>query len=172
MNINGVESAIFGFWQNEDPDRYSILLEGKVVGSISWRMFSTPTFLNFEASVFPSGFCYYQRQIPRAEIFPIAFISDLEVYEPHRQRGVGKAALRSVLRDAQSQVAAVSFIRVGWASERDKNWKVEWYQREGFILLNNEKDDFTVPCLWHPLANIALPEQPVTLQCGCPHSAF
>jgi GNAT superfamily N-acetyltransferase len=150
-----VETLNVNLWGTHPPG--NIKADGQSVGDIRWDIYHGPTFQNFDA--FDSGFDFYRRQIP-APIFPTAFIESIDVDDKHRRQGYASAALRIVLARVKRKGVKTAFLRVGFNSSeeidhlQDRDWKVSWYEREGFIRLDNEKPDNVVPYMWHPLTNI------------------
>lgn len=157
----------YSLFYNYNPDLRRILVDGEVVGDITWKIHHDLAFQNFET--LPSGFGFLRNQISQEQIMPIQYIADINVREKFRGNGYAGAAMQLALTEAAEEGAKIAFLRVGWPSTDNwkdiKCWLTSWYQRLGFILLKNELDDTIIPYLWRPLS-LMIPEaiSNVTLQ--------
>lgn len=118
----------------------NIRVSGKIVGAISWSIHHQADFENFNfPQCYPSGFDFYRNQM-QDDVFPLIYLRSLYIYEEYRQRGYGSDALRVILKREKKKGARTAFMRVS-----DNDWKLEWYGKEGFRLLENEQSCITVP---------------------------
>lgn len=108
--------------------------------------------INFAA--LPGGFAAYAAQIELSDIWPIAILADLEVYQEFRNRGLGRAALRHFLSDARQRGAKIALLRVGWSGDdpdAQRAWRISWYAREGFHELKNTAPNLLIPFMYRSL---------------------
>ena len=101
----------------------------------------------------PGGFQPYREQIPFCEIWPMAVLTDIEIFPTHRRRGLARNALEHYLKEVQKQGARTVFLRVGWSgddSDAQRAWRVAWYSRMGFIELQNTAPHVAIPFMFRP----------------------
>lgn len=159
--------SILNLWGEGISSPGNVRINRESVGRISWNMYLSPTFQNFAA--FPGGFEFYRQQMSAAEVFPVAYLEDLEIDPECRRLGYGASALRIVLARAKRRGAKTAFIRVGFyeteesSAFEDRDWKVGWYEREGFIQLKHEHSATVVPYMWHPLLKLRRPAKGVSV---------
>lgn len=102
----------------------------------------------------PGGFEFILSQFGCSEIWPIAVLHDITVPLVFRCRGHGTKALERFVLAARERRARLGFLRVGWdggESERglrEREWRIAWYQRNGWHLLRNPADYLVVPFMF------------------------
>jgi GNAT superfamily N-acetyltransferase len=102
----------------------------------------------------PGGFGFIRSQFGCSEIWPIAVLHDIAVPPDLRFRGHGTKALERFVLAARERRARLGFLRVGWngwVSERglsEREWRIAWYQRNGWHLLRNRADHLVVPFMY------------------------
>src|ERR1039458_340112 len=90
----------------------------------------------FHFSNDPGGFAFYCSKISASVIWPMAVLLDVEVPHQFRRQGVGTRAVQRFVSVARRKGAFLGFLRVGWIGEiAERDWRVAWYQRLGWHLL-------------------------------------
>ena len=98
------------------------------------------------------GFAYYRSQIPAPIIWPMAVLLDVEVPPKSRRQGAGTAAVSQFVDEARTNGAVLAFLRVGWNGEmEERDWRVAWYRRIGWSLLQNPVEYLVIPFMYREL---------------------
>jgi len=129
---------------------------GQNIGRIEAGICHNETELNdcIGFSRLSGGFGPYAAQIPISEIWPIAVLLDLEIYQVFRRSGFGRVALHQFLGYAQAKQAKIAFLRVGWYGDdpdAERAWRIAWYSREGFRELANPSPKILIPFMYRLL---------------------
>ncbi len=95
-------------------------------------------------------FEFYRNQIPFEKICPIALLINIQIEESEQKKGYGSSGILKFLEQAREQGANCGFLRIGWADEEELKRNLNFYSKNGWVLLKNY-ERCTVPFLYHKL---------------------
>lgn len=71
-------------------------------------------------------------QSKRAEIWPLAFLNQIEVDEDHRNKGLGKIGLMDFLAEAEKRKCHIAMVRIGWSESSAMEKNLHFYKSNGW----------------------------------------
>lgn len=101
-------------------------------GQFSWQMYRSHEELG-------RGFDDYLNYIP-GPVWPLAKLHHIEIKHNFLREGYGRKGVKQFILDAKEQGAVCALLKVGWSStewKKEREWKIKFYEFEGFILLEN-----------------------------------
>jgi hypothetical protein len=98
------------------------------------------------------GFSFFRSQMPAPNVWPMAVLLDVEVPRPLRRKRAGTKAVQKFVDEAKAKGAILGFLRVGWTGEdSERGWRIHWYQRLGWNLLQNPSEHLIIPFMYQIL---------------------
>jgi len=85
------------------------------------------------------GFNFFEKQLARRDIYPVAALLDLEIDYKKRRRGYGATALRAFMAVAADQNARLGLLRIGTGGCEDDEyetamlWRKAFYSKHGWV---------------------------------------
>ena len=87
------------------------------------------------------GFNFFEKQLPRRDIYPVAALLDLEIDYKKRRRGYGATALCAFRAVAADHKARLGLLRIGTTIGAEEYeaamlWRKDFYSKHGWVAFN------------------------------------